>query len=405
MARYQVVKGELLYSNLEAGVTVRQGVIAPQNVPVAIKELVSADLAGANVVIREAVAMASLQHSGICQIYDCYIDQNELGQFLAVIVVERMESDLWAEIQRRRNYGQIWSDMEIVEALRQIVTALSFAQSQGIAHRDIKPQNIFVSGNVYKVGDFGSSNGRLNGDLATTIRGSPFFLSPELKTSFNQALQAVPYDPFKSDVYSLGLSVMCMAMLDAPREMNTLDNLENTTFTYIESLAGYMEVQNCLRSMLVIDPNRRPSFAEIQTYLDGQSQGSAFYPVYGYQQAAPAPVAYQPNPLYPSLPSSSPNTRICSICSQPIHSTTWVHSISRDLAEYQAFASDVCSEKCLRTYRNLSGSGSTKGQLSRSMKPMLNEASQKVLEAAEAKVPGSSELLKQAASFAKSFFD
>jgi len=39
------------------------------------------------------------------------------------------------------------------------------------------------------------------------------------------------------------------------------------------------------------------------------------------------------------------------------------------------------------------------------MKPMLNEASQKVLEAAEAKVPGSSELLKQAASFAKSFFD
>lgn len=420
MARYQVIKGELVYSSPEAGVTVRKGIITPQNYSVAIKELISADFAGANGTIREAVAMAYLQHAGICQIYDCYLDQNELGQFVAVIIVEGMDSDLWVEIQRRKNCGQPWADAELLDALRQMATALGFAQIQGIAHRDIKPQNIFVTGNVYKIGDFGSSSKRLYGsDVATTIRGSPFFLSPELKTSFRQALQEVPYDPFKSDVYSLGLSLLCMAMLDAPREMNNLENLETTTTAYLDSLVGYPETQSCLRSMLVVDPNGRPSFAEVQSYIEGRFSASAAYIVPGYQQApAPGPVCetcrqtYQSNPQFPDSPycsvacyERSHGTRVCSICSKPILSTSWVHSISRDLSAYQAFASDVCSEDCLRSFRSMSGGDSTQEKLRETVKPLLKDASKMVMEAAEDKVPGSGKLLKQAFSMAKSFLD
>lgn len=407
MSRYQLSKGELIYSNASGEVKVWKGVILPENYPVAIKEVTSANLMGANNVIREAFVMASLQHAGICQTYDCFVDQNEHGQFIAVIVEEGLERDLWEEIQQRKNAGQVWSDAELMDALRQMVAALSCAQSFGIAHRDVKPQNIFLSGQVYKIGDFGSSTARILGaNISTTIQGTPFFLSPELKQSFHQALQGVPYDPFKSDVYSLGLTILCMAMLNTPSEMNSLVNLEQTTAAYLGNLTWYPDTQSYLRTMLAVDPNIRPSFMEIQAHFDSLGSG-----VYSEQSQT----CHYCGQVYRPDPQSSPSTYCsnqcyqraqptsrCAICSNAITDMTWTTHISTDLIEFQAFASDVCSEKCLRFYQGSAKQESSAAVLYKTAAPLLKEVSTAALQVAESRLPGSSLLIKHVADIAKS---
>ena len=53
---------------------------------------------------------------------------------------------------------------------------------KSILHRDLKTQNIFLTKNeIVKVGDLGIARVLESGnDLATTIIGTPFYMSPEI---------------------------------------------------------------------------------------------------------------------------------------------------------------------------------------------------------------------------------
>ena len=68
-----------------------------------------------------------------------------------------------------------------------------------ILHRDLKSQNIFLTSQHFvKMGDFGIAK-VLNktAELANTIVGTPYYLSPEI-------IENKPYN-FKSDIWSLGI--------------------------------------------------------------------------------------------------------------------------------------------------------------------------------------------------------
>ena len=64
--------------------------------------------------------------------------------------------------------------------------ALVHVHDKSVIHRDIKTSNVFLTsnGNV-KLGDFGISKIlESTGDKATTIVGTPYYLSPEVCTGF-----------------------------------------------------------------------------------------------------------------------------------------------------------------------------------------------------------------------------
>ena len=48
-------------------------------------------------------------------------------------------------------------DKVIKDILQQVLEAVAYLHRRGIWHRDLKPDNIFMSHGTYKVGDFGSS--------------------------------------------------------------------------------------------------------------------------------------------------------------------------------------------------------------------------------------------------------
>jgi eukaryotic-like serine/threonine-protein kinase len=142
---------------------------------------------------REAKAIAALNHSNICQVYD--VGPNYL-------VMELIEGAPLA--------GPLALDVALRHAV-QIADALSAAHAKGITHRDLKPANILVTKSGIKLLDFGlallSRDGISREPTATadaigvtqagTILGTAAYMSPE------QA-ETKPVDA-RSDVFSFGL--------------------------------------------------------------------------------------------------------------------------------------------------------------------------------------------------------
>ena len=93
--------------------------------------------------------------------------------------------------------GKTVSDEQAIKIATDICSALAFCEKKNLLHRDIKPQNIFVSPDgTYKLGDFGIAK-TAERTTSGTKTGTYKYMAPEVYN--NQ-----PYGS-KADIYSLGL--------------------------------------------------------------------------------------------------------------------------------------------------------------------------------------------------------
>jgi alpha-tubulin suppressor-like RCC1 family protein/serine/threonine protein kinase len=87
---------------------------------------------------------------------------------------------------------------EIVQLGIDLCTALEICSKKGIIHRDIKDENIFVNKDgAFKLGDFGISKELSKSGRATSMRGTPLYMAPEV-------YRGEKYDT-AVDIYSLGI--------------------------------------------------------------------------------------------------------------------------------------------------------------------------------------------------------
>lgn len=87
---------------------------------------------------------------------------------------------------------------EVIKLAADICTALEACESNGIVHRDIKDENIFVTkSGSFKLGDFGIAREISREGLNSTARGTPMYLAPEV-------FRGEPHDS-RADLYSLGI--------------------------------------------------------------------------------------------------------------------------------------------------------------------------------------------------------
>ena len=159
---------------------------------------------------REARTASSLNHPGICTIYEL----NESGE-QPFIVMELLEGQSLDKLYYRRPMPY----PRLLDLGVQVADALDAAHRKGILHRDIKPGNIFLSpsGQV-KILDFGLAKIEEGYAARGTggDNGSPTLAEPhDLLTSPGAAVGTIAYmspeqargeplDP-RSDVFSLGV--------------------------------------------------------------------------------------------------------------------------------------------------------------------------------------------------------
>ena len=93
---------------------------------------------------------------------------------------------------------RVSTDQEIIQFGMDLCNALEACQRRNVIHRDIKPQNIFVSDDgAFKLGDFGIARTVEKTTRATVGIGTYQFMAPEVKND-------QPYGT-TVDIYSLGL--------------------------------------------------------------------------------------------------------------------------------------------------------------------------------------------------------
>ena len=178
---------------------------------VAIKLLpleVSVDRTFVDRFVREARAMAKLNHPHIVTVYD--FGQTGEGHLFFV-----MEHVAGANLHQIIHKEGLAADQALA-IVGEVCTALAYAHGRGVVHRDIKPANVLLDAEGHvKVADFGLARltdpgaERGGSTMTGTIMGTPDYMAPEQK-------RGVPVD-HRADIYALGVMLYEMLCREVPQ--------------------------------------------------------------------------------------------------------------------------------------------------------------------------------------------
>ena len=163
----------------------------------------------------------------------------------------------------------------VKKILSQLCEVIGFLHKIGIAHRDIKPQNIIITGekdndNFFientiqvKLIDFGLSYYSKKKKRCFDSVGTINYCAPEIFEEKNEG-----YDPYKSDLWSLGIVLYSMLNFHSPY-ITPVEN--NDMFLDFVNRERYHddELLNCVIKMLCNkdDPEQRISCYDINIHL------------------------------------------------------------------------------------------------------------------------------------------
>nr|XP_041570428.1 serine/threonine-protein kinase Nek11 isoform X5 [Taeniopygia guttata] len=212
----------------------------------------------------EAQLLSRLDHPAIVKFYASFVERDSF-----CIITEYCEGgDLDFKIQEYKDSGKMFTQSQIIDWFIQLLLGVNYMHERRILHRDLKAKNIFLKDNLLKIGDFGVSCLLMSScDLATTLTGTPYYMSPEV-------LKHQGYNT-KSDIWSLGciLYEMC-CMNHAFSGQNflsvVLKIVEGETPSLPDRYPSKLNAVLC--RMLSKNPSFRPAAAEIlkSPYIDEQ---------------------------------------------------------------------------------------------------------------------------------------
>ena len=174
---------------------------------------------------KEINIMSKCDHPNIIKLVEIYEDK----RFIELIMEECYGGTLFDRLLKNmEEEGETFSEKEAAKIFKQIMSAIYYCHSQGIAHRDLKMENVLFIYNTtdspIKVIDFGLSELQtlpenlmeiLSGEKNMVMTGSvgtPHYISPEvLQGKYNQ----------KCDLWSAGVILYAMLSGSFPFDGNT----------------------------------------------------------------------------------------------------------------------------------------------------------------------------------------
>jgi serine/threonine protein kinase len=165
----------------------------------AVAKVVDYSKNGRALFVREVQALKKLR---FCPFVIPLLHYTE-SQTSGTMILPRMKSDLLDLLQAQPE--QRLSERTAKQMFRQILLGVRACHIQGIAHLDLKPENVLVSdiGQAF-LSDFGSSFDTSQSRYLRGFTGTALYAAPELFSGNH-------FDPFLADIWSLG--IMCFVLV------------------------------------------------------------------------------------------------------------------------------------------------------------------------------------------------
>lgn len=212
-------------------------------------------------ILGEVAAMRRLNHPNILKIHEVLATKTKI-----YLVMELAKGgDLFSKISRRPQHR--FPEPLARKYFHQLVSALQYCHQNGVAHRDVKPQNLLLDeeGNI-KVSDFGlsavsvvesSKNGTL---LLQTTCGTPAFAAPEIV-----GRTRIGYDGSKADAWSCGVILFVMLAGYLPFDDSNLVTMYKKMYKREFRFPSWVTkpARGLITKLLDPDPNTRLSIQNI----------------------------------------------------------------------------------------------------------------------------------------------
>jgi serine/threonine-protein kinase len=156
---------------------------------------------------REIAIAAQLSHPHIATLHE----SGQAGPFL-YYTMPFIEGESLAQWLARERTLAVSDAVRITE---EVLSALAYAHSRGIVHRDVKPENIMISGGHAVIVDFGIARAVSAAVSDEPITEPGFVVGPVAYSSPEQASGDREIDG-RSDIYSLGCVLYEMLAGEAP---------------------------------------------------------------------------------------------------------------------------------------------------------------------------------------------
>jgi NIMA (never in mitosis gene a)-related kinase len=162
----------------------------------------------------------------------------------------------------RSQTKQLVSEDKLKKWFAQMMIGLEYLHSRNILHRDLKSSNIFITkAGDLKIGDFGLAKVLAEGEVATSIVGTPNYMCPELFCE-------KPYG-FKSDIWSLGCILYELTALrpafSAFNMQGLIQKIKKVQFGPLSNSFS-SDWTGTIKSMLKKSPEDRPMVGELMQH-------------------------------------------------------------------------------------------------------------------------------------------
>ncbi|WFD42728.1 non-specific serine/threonine protein kinase [Malassezia psittaci] len=223
----------------------------------------------------EVAIMKKLNHPNVIRLYEVLEDSDREALYM---VYEYCSDGAIIKMTP----GEKVKPLDETTALKyfgQILSGIDYLHEHGIAHRDIKPDNILLTdnGETCKIVDFGVSKMfvKSSDDDMLRVAGSPAFMSPALCRVGHRHTQEV-----SDDVWSFGVTLYCMVCGKLPFYKQSLydlyESIQNDPLDLSDELSP--ECRDLLSCMLEKDETRRITIREIYDHAWVKKSGAPCIP-------------------------------------------------------------------------------------------------------------------------------
>ena len=218
----------------------------------------------------------------VVKIYGLSTKQLDPTTYVMYVLMELSVTDWEKEILNLHKQNHYYTEEELFKIMYDLIDTLAKLQKENISHRDIKPQNILVFINknnerYFKLADFGEAKELLSGNKPTekqTLRGTELYMSPVLFYGLRsrKIKRYIKHNPYKSDVFSLGLcllfaATLCFESLYDVRELKSNVSIKIIIEKYLKNRYSY-KIINIISDMLDINETTRDDFIELKKRID-----------------------------------------------------------------------------------------------------------------------------------------